>query len=600
MHNTRKAPARTSALRVWKIGSDNRTVRGRSSDPVNGGSRASRCDLVLLFACAALLAVTMFGQAGDSTPATSAIASPAMREPRSGQPPQTLAALLQLKPEMLEQCDLATMNLLCGEGLRGANELKAESCLETLDAWTRHVAAETTRNFHRFAANPKDYGDSLPYYRMMMLATVLQEDFGTLYNPDRAQPQLRGEWEPNDSFFADSRDVFLHGLLRDKHAGTCSSLPVLYVAVAQRMGYPVHLAAAKGHFYVRYDDGDEHLNVEATSLGFNTYPDEHYRHWPLPTTDAEARQYGLLRPLNNREVLGAFLTIRANCLTSMKQFGAAAEAWAQAARLLPHTPALEGIVARARARASHEAVASRWDALWDQVAGLAIPYGLDAARFRQRQYQVQFCMNQSTNLAEIESLVGDLANELQAHRRQAMLNSDAPAQAALLLEPSQTPEPPGPGALASQSPAVLRFRIAAERVPCDYWQGIPAELEPQLRGLTSEEHVVAEMWAFHAGQVNRATREAAAVLAAQRPPPTPPPSSVQGQLPGPQVPGSPLRSAAGFQPTTQAAPLPPARSSASPGRQPGAVPGNYPSVAGGLPAAGPPIQIEIIHAKTNP
>lgn len=190
---------------------------------------------------------------------------------------------------------------------------------------------------------------------------------------------------------------------------------------------------------MRYDDGDEHLNVEATSLGFNTYPDEHYRHWPLPTTDAEARQYGLLRPLNNREVLGAFLTIRANCL-----------------------------------------------------------------------------------------------------------------------------------------------RIAAERVPPECWQGIPPALEPQLRGLTTEEQVVAELWEYHAGQVNRATLEAAAALAAQRRVPMPPSSRMQGQ------------------PPSQAAQVPPVRSFASPGPQPGAVPGSYSSVAGGFPAAGPPIQIEIIPAKTNP
>ncbi len=217
-----------------------------NSGPAGGGlCRRKRLRLSrLAFVCAALLAAAVFGQASDSPPDTNGIASPTTRDPKSARPPRTLTALLQLRPEVLEQCDLATLNLLCAEGLRGAEDLKMESCLETLDAWTRHVAAETTRNFHRLAANPKEYGDSLPYYRMMMLATVLQEDFGTLYNPDRAQPQLRGEWEPNDSFFADSRDVFLHGLLRDKHAGTCSSLPVLYVAVAQRMGYPVHLAAA--------------------------------------------------------------------------------------------------------------------------------------------------------------------------------------------------------------------------------------------------------------------------------------------------------------------------------------------------------------------
>ena len=55
------------------------------------------------------------------------------------------------------------------------------------------MASETQRNFHRFLANPREYNHSLGYYRMMMLATVLQQDFGTHYNPERALPQLHGK-----------------------------------------------------------------------------------------------------------------------------------------------------------------------------------------------------------------------------------------------------------------------------------------------------------------------------------------------------------------------------------------------------------------------
>jgi len=44
-----------------------------------------------------------------------------------------------------------------------------------------------------------------------MMAVVLYEDFGVRYNPDRiSTPKTI---DVHDHFFADSRDLFLHGLL---------------------------------------------------------------------------------------------------------------------------------------------------------------------------------------------------------------------------------------------------------------------------------------------------------------------------------------------------------------------------------------------------
>ncbi len=436
--------------------------------------------------------------------------APTVLSQRSSQP-QTLKELLALPADQLETVDVAVMNLLCAEGLRGAENLDVQSALDTLDAWARHVSSETLRNFHRFAANPKEYGHSLAHYRMMMLVTVLQQDFGTIYNPERALPQLRGEREPSDVFFADSKDVFLHGLLSGKHVGTCSSLPVLFVAVAQRLGYPVTLAAATGHFYVRYEDGGEHLNIEATSVGFSTYPDEHYRRWPFPLSDEEVRTYGLLRPMNKRQMLGSFLTIRANTLTSMKRFDEAAAAWAQAARLLPETPALNRIVERTRQRAKHERDADRWDELWDEVARLPISTSRASASLRDRRLQVQQFMSQSTNLVSIETAVAELKEEVEAYRRQAALASDSPAVEGEIPSPAP-PVPTELLALLSDMPQPVRVRIPAERVPPEYLYEIPAELQKRLAGMTKEQEIVTAMWEFHVEEVNRINQQAMAAL----------------------------------------------------------------------------------------
>ncbi len=40
-------------------------------------------------------------------------------------------------------------------------------------------------------------------------------------------------------------------MIADDNGGTCVSMPVLYTAVARRLGYPVKLVLAKGHAFCR-------------------------------------------------------------------------------------------------------------------------------------------------------------------------------------------------------------------------------------------------------------------------------------------------------------------------------------------------------------
>jgi len=44
---------------------------------------------------------------------------------------------------------------------------------------------------------------------MLMMAVVMYEDYGIRYNPERIG--LPANMEAHDRFFADSRDIFLHG-----------------------------------------------------------------------------------------------------------------------------------------------------------------------------------------------------------------------------------------------------------------------------------------------------------------------------------------------------------------------------------------------------
>ncbi|MFC7339309.1 tetratricopeptide repeat protein [Haloferula chungangensis] len=194
---------------------------------------------------------------------------------------------------------------------------------------------------HRFRSNPADYENSEPYYRMAMLVTVLQQDFGIIYNPDRVTPV--GVFESNDKFFADSRDVFIHGLTGENNSGTCSSLPSFYIAVGRRLKYPLALVSAKNHLFVRWEDQETRLNIEAAGIGVNTYDDDHYRKWPYPMTNQEEKDNGFIKNMTAAEECAVFMSIRGHCLMAAGRSDEAISAHEQAVRLAPQAQ-LYGII----------------------------------------------------------------------------------------------------------------------------------------------------------------------------------------------------------------------------------------------------------------
>jgi hypothetical protein len=245
----------------------------------------------------------------------------------------SLAALLALKPHQIEELDIGLTNLLCVEGLRGSENLDLDKSLDRLDEMATCVKLETDRNMHRFRSNPAEYENSEPYYRMAMLVTVLQQDFGIIYNPDRVTPV--GAFESNDKIFADSRDVFIHGLTGETKMGTCASLPAFYVAVGRRLKYPLSLVSAKCHLFVRWEDQQTRLNVDVSGLGVISHDDDYYRTWPYPMTHEEEEEMGYLKSMTATEECAVFLSTRGHCLRAAGRFDEALAAHEQACRILP-------------------------------------------------------------------------------------------------------------------------------------------------------------------------------------------------------------------------------------------------------------------------
>jgi len=232
--------------------------------------------------------------------------------------PKTLDELLALPVEALGQIDMARMHLLCATQLPSTQNLDVEHALATLDQWAEKVAAETEKYLYRLTdpRHADHYGHSEAQYRAEMLAQVLQEDLGVRYNTDAA-----GHFS-----FADITTGFIHGMIpapgssiEETPGGTCASMPVLYVAVGRKLGYPLKLMTTDSHVFARWDGlasgghenpaWRERFNCETTN-GFHRFDDDYYRTWPYPVTEHEIAVNGFLKSFSPAEELAFFLATR--------------------------------------------------------------------------------------------------------------------------------------------------------------------------------------------------------------------------------------------------------------------------------------------------
>jgi hypothetical protein len=266
---------------------------------------------------------------------------------------RTSGQLVALRSEELEGTDIALMNLLCAEGLPGAENLSVDECLATLHQWAQHAKRETDRNYHHFLEDPAYHHHSEAFYKMLMLAVVVYEDFGVRYNPKWiAAPS---ETREGDRFFADSRDILIHGMIGPRRMGTCSSMPVLYIALGRRLGYPLKLVTAKQHLFMCWDSPTERFNMDATGRGLEKHDDEHYKQWPFRISEQEIKEQDYLKSLSPREELSVFLSIRGACLTEAGRLPEAAASFEAAYRSAPNWKGNQRMLAEARER-----LASGW------------------------------------------------------------------------------------------------------------------------------------------------------------------------------------------------------------------------------------------------
>lgn len=193
----------------------------------------------------------------------------------------SIANILML-PE--EKIDVGIVALTLAKELYSDIDVAAYS--EKIDALADKV--------HRLARGTQD-----PDQRIRCLNTVL-----LLYE--------KFQGSRDSSFARKLENYYLNHVLETKQ-GNCVSLPLLYIAVSQRLDWPIYLVHVPDHSFVRYVDPTlKQQNIEATSNGGYVADERYAKDFLVSKLGRKSGAY--LRTLTHRELLGNLVEINAIAL----------------------------------------------------------------------------------------------------------------------------------------------------------------------------------------------------------------------------------------------------------------------------------------------
>lgn len=166
------------------------------------------------------------------------------------------------------------------------------------------------------------------------MAEKYRENFGSYSNPDEKVRALntflykKGYWNDDISFSYDDKDLevtkldnkFINGYLSSKK-GSCITMPLLYVILGERLGFPIYPVRSAKHFFVRYIPERQNKNFKANTKNFKQniettngggfISDKQYKEDVL-LTDKSIKNGVYLRTLSKKEYIASLLLINAN------------------------------------------------------------------------------------------------------------------------------------------------------------------------------------------------------------------------------------------------------------------------------------------------
>lgn len=198
--------------------------------------------------------------------------------------------------------DIADLSLRIAQGLPFAERLDISALLLQLDDWADVIKQATKKAFARRRETRSYQGMTASMFRMFVLSETIRHKFKVKYNLDFSEGDYDG---------SDSRNHFIHGPLTG-HGGTCVTMPVLFVSLGRRLGYPLKLVFAKHHVVCRWDSSQERFNIETTCPGFKCPSDADLTKRPEPMTAEDLATGRFLRSLSLRQEVAFIFGERGN------------------------------------------------------------------------------------------------------------------------------------------------------------------------------------------------------------------------------------------------------------------------------------------------
>jgi len=164
-------------------------------------------------------------------------------------------------------------------------------------------------------------------YSFDYMSQRFNEVFGQYENPDERVRELNtyfykpGHWNDGITFGYDDDDLhvtklsnrFINGYIASKK-GSCITMPLLYVILGERLGWPIYPVRSAKHFFVRYiPEGisfNFEQNIETTNGGSFISNEQYKLDVQIPDEAIENGVY--LRTLTKKEYLASLLLVNAN------------------------------------------------------------------------------------------------------------------------------------------------------------------------------------------------------------------------------------------------------------------------------------------------
>ena len=221
----------------------------------------------------------------------------------------TAADLGRMSDAQLERMDPLAMNLIVARELPPLRGLDIAQYSATVDEWARQIDEGNRAIEPQSKADPT-YKVSREFWMAGGMAVALAGPrFGIRYTT-----QAIDEGNPAQQF--------VYGVI-DAKMGTCASMPVLYLAIAHRLHWPLKAVVSKDHMWTRWDDGvpkekgGQQFNLEATNSksdgawgSFSSPSDAEYGRW-LGTPQKVIDSGSDFTSLTARQTLGVYLQGRA-------------------------------------------------------------------------------------------------------------------------------------------------------------------------------------------------------------------------------------------------------------------------------------------------